>query len=82
MSRGRAERSVKYSNKIDSESSTLCRYFQIDRCQWAVYSLGITFFEMFHPPFKTGMERIHVSHVEETALNSTLIKSNHRSCAV
>ncbi|ORY86753.1 kinase-like domain-containing protein [Leucosporidium creatinivorum] len=42
LSRGRVERSVKYSNKID------------------MYSLGIVFFEMFHPAFKTGMERIHV----------------------
>ncbi|KAK4052686.1 eukaryotic translation initiation factor 2-alpha kinase [Microbotryomycetes sp. JL201] len=25
-----------------------------------MYSLGITFFEMFHPPFKTAMERIQV----------------------
>ncbi|GJN93481.1 hypothetical protein Rhopal_006538-T1 [Rhodotorula paludigena] len=43
MSRGRHERSVKYSNKID------------------MYSLGIVFFEMWHP-FKTGMERIQVLH--------------------
>ncbi|SCV70247.1 BQ2448_1641 [Microbotryum intermedium] len=25
-----------------------------------MYSLGVVFFEMFHGPFKTGMERIHV----------------------
>ncbi|KAI5477498.1 hypothetical protein MNV49_006345 [Pseudohyphozyma bogoriensis] len=41
LSRGRNDRSVKYSNKID------------------MYSLGIVFFELFHP-FKTGMERIQV----------------------
>ncbi|GAA6018919.1 hypothetical protein JCM10207_009197 [Rhodosporidiobolus poonsookiae] len=44
MSRGRHERSAKYSNKID------------------MYSLGITFFEMFHGKFKTCMERIQVLH--------------------
>ncbi|GAA5921698.1 hypothetical protein JCM1841_007094 [Sporobolomyces salmonicolor] len=43
MSRGRQDRAVKYSNKID------------------MYSLGIVFFEMWHP-FKTGMERIQVLH--------------------
>ncbi|GAA5836580.1 hypothetical protein JCM9279_000433 [Rhodotorula babjevae] len=43
MQRGRLERAVKYSNKID------------------MYSLGIVFFEMWHP-FKTGMERIQVLH--------------------
>ncbi|GAA6036515.1 hypothetical protein JCM8097_003543 [Rhodosporidiobolus ruineniae] len=44
MTRGRHERAVKYSNKID------------------MYSLGIVFFELFHGPFATGMERIHVLH--------------------
>ncbi|GAA5826004.1 hypothetical protein JCM11251_000087 [Rhodosporidiobolus azoricus] len=41
MNRGRSERNVKYSNKID------------------MYSLGITFFEMWHP-FGSGMERVKV----------------------
>ncbi|GAA5903646.1 hypothetical protein JCM6882_003009 [Rhodosporidiobolus microsporus] len=41
MTRGRQERNVKYSNKID------------------MYSLGITFFEMWYP-FGSGMERVKV----------------------
>ncbi|GAA5975630.1 hypothetical protein JCM11641_003551 [Rhodosporidiobolus odoratus] len=44
LARGRNDRSVKYSNKID------------------MYSFGVTLFEMAHPPFATGMERIHVLH--------------------
>lgn len=59
MSRGRHERSVKYSNKIDSTSVSLNVLLACADVLRAVYSLGIVFFEMWHP-FKTGMERIQV----------------------
>ncbi|SGY15170.1 BQ5605_C013g07278 [Microbotryum silenes-dioicae] len=65
LSRTRTERSIKYSNKIDSEfredvrRPVLRDSFTCYR-EPTVYSLGVVFFEMFHGPFKTGMERIHV----------------------
>jgi len=74
LSRGRIERSVKYSNKIDSELLALFLLEPFaDMRRATVYSLGIVFFEMFHPAFKTGMERIHVRRRSPSPTSQVLI---------